>query len=142
MLRKLVSVVAGLHIACSTPLDYGFAGHWFDSTTWASTGGAGGSYKGDLIIAVSGNTATVAQICLDGTGSVDATGAGDSAAWSGRFACPVIQLSNCGSVVITYTDAMATLTIGTPDSLTFVARGTAAGCSKSDALTVTWVAIK
>lgn len=141
MLRAFVSVLAALLFACSPPLDSAFAGHWWDSTGWY-TNETGGNFKGDLSIAVSGNTATITKICLDGTGSVDATGSGDYATWSGSFACPrVVQLGNC-AFVITYTSATATLTIGTPDTLYVEAKGSAVGCSKSGPLTAYWNANK
>jgi hypothetical protein len=67
------------------------------------------------------------------------TGSGNSATWSGNYACPAYAItSDCGAMgqeqVITYTSATATLD---DSSLTVIASGTVAGCLPGD-ITVTF----
>jgi hypothetical protein len=139
--KSIVFGVAPLLFGCgsSAALDPLFAGTWAGTTTYSITGVSGDSWPGTLVVAVSGSTA-VANVCLDATGSLNATGSGDLATYSGNYVCAPTEVGNCTSLVVTYTTATATLTPGTPDHLTVVAKGTAVGCTRKDPITVNFVA--
>lgn len=117
------------------PLDTAFAGTWTGTTSMAFTGGGSTSYTGKLVITVSGNTATVAKICPDGSQSAQASGSGDSASWSGNIVCPPVSFTNCASVTLTFQSATTTLNAG---NLTLIATGSGSGCGSSVPLTVTF----
>lgn len=93
------------------------------------------AYTGALVIAVSGNNATVANVCLDGSGSLEVSGAGDSVTWAGTLVCPAVPFTNCAAVTLTYSSA--TITLGSNDVLTVVATGHASGCGTTLGVTST-----
>jgi len=96
-------------------------------------------YQIELTIEVNGNSAQVSHVCPNSTGSLTATGYGNSAYWSGTMACPPVVFGNCSSVVMTYTYAGVTFNPpsepGDVSTLTFVASGMAAGCDLSGLMT-------
>jgi hypothetical protein len=105
-----------------------------------------------MVVVVNGNSMTVADICPGGsghwsdpTGTITANGSGDSATWSGSYACPGITLVGGGcSGVFTYSNVTATLN---GSHLTVIATGNVAlggtagdgyQCSGSGTVTVTF----
>jgi hypothetical protein len=75
----------------------------------------------------------------DPTGTITANGSGDSATWSGGYACPAVEVDPCSSVVFTYSNVTATLNGA---HLTVIASGKVAGsgdlCSQSGTVNVTF----
>jgi hypothetical protein len=166
-MRKLILVVAcALLSACGNsdsplngaPLNTAFTGTWTGTTDAyevisAAVNGCAPNEcgwddrdTGQIVIAVSGNSMTVSEICpgdippgvppprnASGMITMTGTGSGNSATWSGNYACPAYVLQGCEQV-ITYTSATATLN---GSSLKVLASGTAAGCLPGN-ITVTF----
>jgi hypothetical protein len=95
-------------------------------------------YPITLAIEVNGSSAQISQVCPDNTGSLTATGSGDSASWSGTLVCPPVLFGSCSSVAMTYMSASVELNLpsdpGDVLTLGFSAGGTAAGCDRSGSL--------
>jgi hypothetical protein len=145
MRRLLVTVAALLLSACGgsssdgAQLDSALTGTWNGQTTVSFPGYAPFYYQSYLHIAVSGQNAVVTAICPDGSGSVTATGTGESASWHGSLSCPGVPLGSCPSVSATYTSATATLSNGT---MSAQAVGTATGCGMTSNVTVSFTGTK
>jgi hypothetical protein len=125
----------------TTPaLDANFSGTWNGTTTLTFTGNEPSAYLSRLVIAVSGTSATLADLCPDGSGTVTVTGSGQGASWSGTLPCPSIAFTNCAAVAFTYhTGSMA---LNGNGSLTVQGTGTANGCGVTLNLTTTFVGTK
>jgi len=126
----------------SGSLDPAFAGTWSGTVTLSVTGSPSTSSASQLVVAVSGQSATISEVCPDGkgTGSVTAQGSGDSATWNGNVSCLAIPITGvCASVIITYTSATAMLSNGT---LNVLATGKAAGCGASSPVQVSFSGTK
>jgi len=150
----------------NTGLNTGFAGTWTGTTVITldyseptrgppcngSPCGEGAKVDQQIVVVVNGNSMTVPGICPGGaghwsdpTGTITANGSGDSATWSGSYACPAVTfyVGGCSSGVITYSNLTATLNGA---HLTVIATGnvavggTADGeqCSASGTATVTF----
>jgi hypothetical protein len=151
------------------PLNTGFAGTWTGTTVidqafrdainptrettpsreTTEIGVPYGDAPQRMVVVVNGNSMTVADICpgdsgnwSDPTGTITANGSGDSATWSGSYACPGITDVGVGcSGGFTYSNVTATLN---GSQLTVIATGnvalgaTADGyqCSGSGTVTV------
>jgi hypothetical protein len=123
------------------PLDAGFAGHWTGTTTATLDGDGPVSANGSLDIAITGDEATMAGICLDGSGLLQGmTGAYQSIRWQGSFACPVVAFSDCQSVTMTYTTGAADLEA--VDEMSAHVFGTAVGCGASRGFTIQFLGRK
>ncbi len=124
----------------SGSLDPAFAGTWSGTVTLSVSGSPSTSSASQLVVAVSGQSATISEVCPEGNGSVTAQGSGDSATWNGNVSCLAIPITGvCASVIITYTSATATLSNGT---LTVQATGKAAGCGASSPVQVSFSGTK
>ena len=144
-----------------TPLETDFGGTWAGTATLALIGGTTVPYSVAFNIEVSGNTAHIASVCPGSvqheslrqsnmrlpteaarslSSSVNATGSGASASWSGILECPKIELTGCAATAVTYTNATMTLTGS--NQLTIVATGNAEGCGISHPLILTFVGAK
>jgi hypothetical protein len=96
--------------------------------------------RAGLVIAVSGGSATLADVCPDGSGTITVTGSGQSGSWGGTLNCPAIAFTNCAAVAFTYhTGSMA---LNGNGSLTVQGTGLAAGCGATLNLTTTFVGTK
>ena len=163
---RLANLVAGLTlVACTTTpgglsataLETEMAGGWNGTATLALTGRAPIPYSTAIIITVVGATANVTKLCPGSVrqrqdmvrargavgsqgSSVDATGSGASASWSGTLTCPLVELSGCNLVAITYTNATVTLT-GT-NQVTIVGAGNAEACGTNYPVFLTFVGSK
>jgi hypothetical protein len=126
-LRTCAALAATL-TACGGDLDPGLAGTWLGTSVVALEGFQPYTYPSSLPIAVSGDTATVGNVCPTG-GSLTVTGSGDSADWKGSLACPPISYAGCNAVAFTYQSA----TIKLRDNGGLLAEGslTAWGCGQS-----------
>lgn len=109
-------------------LNAAFAKTWTGTST---TTAAGQTFTGTnshlTILLVTGHIATVSTGCPDASGSVNATGTGNSASWSGTLACPPVQVTSC-SLTLTYTTATLTLSSDNK-TLNVQAGGTVSGCT-------------
>jgi hypothetical protein len=162
--------IAVLAIACacaasgqpfsSSQLEAEFSGTWTGTATLALAGKNPVPYSVALVVAASGNTATVKNPCpglvqrdsmrqssmrlpTEGArpaSSIDATGSGASAAWSGNLDCPKVEMAGCAEMAPSYTNATMTLT-GT-NQLTVVVSGRAEGCGVGYPLLLTFVGAK
>lgn len=121
-------------------LNPAFNGTWTGITTVALSGLSPFAYSSGLIIAVSGQNATVGYICPDGSGSVTAHGSGNAISWSGRYTCPAVSLLGCPAVTATYTSAAGTL--NGSGTLTVVAQAVTTGCSTTRPGTLTFSGTK
>jgi hypothetical protein len=121
-------------------LDSNFSGTWNGTTTLTFTGNQPSAYASRLVIAVSGGSATLADVCPDGSGTATVSGSGQSASWSGTLTCPAVQFTNCAAVAFTYQSA--TMTLSGNGSLTVQGTGLAAGCGVTLNLTTTFVGTK
>jgi len=120
----------------STALNSEFSGTWVGPVALVSRGRAPLSYTGEVVIAVSGTTAKISNLCSDGTGSVMANGSGDSISWSGNLSCP---MSGCSSGTQTFTSIQATLN---GNMLSATGDATMSGCGQSYGATITITATK
>jgi hypothetical protein len=120
----------------AAPLDPAFSGTWTGTTTVSSTAVDPLSFPSALVIAASGQTATVSAICPDGSGSVVAQGSGRSAQWQGSTACPPLETDVCSAVTLTFQNA--TLTLNEDGTLTTNAAGIATGCAITVPVTFTF----
>jgi hypothetical protein len=125
----------------TAPIDPNMAGSWVGTTTIAITTANSGQGQAtsaqlpeNVVVTVSGNTAEVAGVCPDASGSVSASGAIGSCSWSAAFSCPAISTEGCSAVSSTYTSGTVGCAMmmngGGMDvpTLTVNASGTAAGC--------------
>lgn len=149
------------------PPNTGFAGTWtgtllieelfFRGDGGQATGGENiGPVAEQIVVVVNGNSMTVAGICPGGsghwsdpTGTITTNGSGDSATWSGSYACPAVTVvggGGCSGVVFTYSKVTATLNGA---HLTVIATGNVAvggtdgsgyQCSQSGTVTATFSA--
>jgi len=140
MRRAILMVAAILWCACGSPpppMDPNFSGTWQGSATFDLTGGP--SYfispGPEIIVAVSGTTGTISNICPGATGTANISGSDNVATFSGNVVCPAWPTTGswtCASVVFTYTSGTATLfrggAVGEPNTLWVDASGTAVGC--------------
>jgi hypothetical protein len=102
MKRNPFIFVVAIALACggssnSQDLDPAFSGQWTGPATLTISGETPQSYTARLVIAVSGQNATFSDVCLDGSGSLTIQGSGRSATWSGNYACPPVQFTNCSA---------------------------------------------
>jgi hypothetical protein len=144
--KALAIVVLGMCAACTsssgtdggntTPLSVNFAGTWGGPARAEFSAGGSLTYDTAMVVAVSGNMASVSGVCPDGTASVTLAGSGASALYSGTLTCPAIPISGCETVVFTYTEAALTLT-GTT-SLILASAGSASGCGYTYGLVTTF----
>jgi hypothetical protein len=164
-LGPLVAVL--LLCACATtnlsmtPLEPELSGTWTGTATLALTGRSPVPYTVPIAIAVTGSTASVTNICpgtvhhesvrqssmrlptesaRTSSTSVNATGAGPSASWSGNLDCPKIELLGCAVMAISYTNVTMTLTGS--NQLTVVVTGSAEGCGITYPLILSFVGAK
>lgn len=124
-----------------TDLNPAFSGTWNGNTLVTVPGFSTSSYASQLVIAASGRTATITKVCPDGTGTVVASGSGNTAAWSGSLACPPVPVSGCPLVTATLTSANGSLSADAT-TLTVQAAGTASGCSFTSNVTLGFVGTK
>ncbi len=103
---------------------------WTGTTTFTVNGQSQGNTASQLTITVSGKTATVTNVCPDGSVTITARGSGNSASWSGIVMCT--EQVNCGALTLTYNSATLTLSSDSK-TLTADASGTVSGCSFSNA---------
>jgi len=142
MKRHLLVVVAlGLAACGSDKLNPAFAGLWSGVVTLTM-----GTYSSMGIVQLaitlpSENTLTIAPVCFDATGSITATGNGDSASWNGTLACQPVAIGQCASVTLTLQSGTGTLS-SDGKTLTAQASGTAAGCSTTSPFTWQFVGMK
>lgn len=78
-----------------------FRNTWY-GTAEARYGDARISYPAQLSIDVSGTDATIAGVCLDGSGSLVASGSLEAVNWSGTLACAPAAFGTCEAVTVTY----------------------------------------
>jgi hypothetical protein len=124
-----------------TDLNPAFGGTWNGNTLVSAQGLPSSSFPSQLVIVASGRTATITKVCPGGTGTVVASGSGNSAAWTGSLACPPVQVSACPAVTATLTSANGSLSADAT-TLTVQAAGTASGCSATSAVTLSFVGTK
>ena len=105
-------------------LDTAFRGLWVGTFTF--DGALTGSAAGQLAFSVSGNSMQVGYLCPDSSGTVTASGTGDSASWSGSLVCPpTAGASSCPAAVFTFTSMSTTLSAATVNVL---AQSSLSGC--------------
>lgn len=109
-------------------LNAAFGKTWTGTTTYTISGQTPITGHGSLTITVSGNTATLTDVCPDGTGSVSTTGSGNSASWTGTLTCPPVQEAAGCSLTLTFTSATLSLSAD-GKTLNVQAAGTASGCN-------------
>lgn len=114
----------------------GFTKTWNGTASVTIGAGSPFSYSAYMVLAVAGNQMTVGAFCPDGSGSVSVTGSGDTATWTGSYACPPVSMTGCGAVTFTFTAAMVTLNSG--PSLTSQGSGTGNGCSVTNPFTMSF----
>jgi hypothetical protein len=142
MKRHLLVVVAlGLSACGSDKLNPAFAGLWNGAATLTM-----GTYSATGIVQLaitlpSENSLTIAPVCLDSTGSITATGNGDSASWNGTLACQPVGIGQCASVTVTLQSGTGTLS-SDGKTLTAQASGTAVGCSTTSPFSWQFVGTK
>lgn len=120
-------------------LDAAFTGTWTGPATLTLAGEMPQSYTARIVVAVSGRSLTAANVCLDGSGSIAASGGGRSASWTGSLSCPPASFSNCASVTETFQSATIFLE---GNALFAQGGGTMAGCGVSKAFFISMTASK
>jgi hypothetical protein len=130
------------HATPPPPLSDGFFGTWGGSTValFPPAGGDNLVVDSPVVVTVSGNTASISGICLDGSSAMTVTGSGTSASFSGSLTCPTaLQLFGCPSFIYRYTQAAVSLTSAT--SLSIVTRGLAEGCGMTEDFSTTFTGV-
>jgi len=139
-MRKALTLAFLALCACggssNNNLSSAFGKTWTGTTTVTIPGHNPSTSSGQLTVTVSGNSATVTNICPDGSGSVNATGSGNSATWSGTVTCT--ETANCGTLALAYNSASFTLSSDNK-TLTADGSGTVSGCSQSATFAVHFV---
>ena len=117
-----------------TGLNPAFAGTWSGTSTLAlATGEVVRTESSTVGITVSGQIGSLNPVCFDGTGTIQASGTGNSAAWTGSLACPAVAFPGCASTVLTWTSATAVLgATGTSVTATTTGKGTGCGLPAVD----------
>lgn len=118
-----------------TGLDPALNGSWNGTATATIQGDPPYSYQARLVIAVSGNTASVADVCPNGDGSFVTTGSGESATWTGSLLCSTVALTGCSTVAFTYTSGSVSLNGGT---LSAAGQGSGTGCGLTKPFTMSF----
>jgi len=127
----LLGAVLGLVACGSDKLNTAFAGLWTGAATL--TMGTYSSTDPSVEVSItlpSESTLTIAPVCPENTGSITASGNGDSASWNGTVTCQPVAIGSCASVTVTLTSGTGTLS-SDGKTLTAKASGTATGCSQS-----------
>jgi hypothetical protein len=106
-------------------LDPALGGTWSGTATLTLQGGSPQMFPGDLTLTVSGQDATMAGVCLDGSGPVTMHGSGEAASWQGNLICPAVQFTGCSAVTLTFQSVNVALNGST---LTAQSAGSASGC--------------
>jgi hypothetical protein len=136
-MRRTRTLAVLVLCACgSSPLNSAFGKAWLGTSTVTIPGQAPVSFTSQLNITVSGDNATLTNLCPDGSGSLTATGSGNSAAWSGSVSC-FIPGNGC-TLTLTYKSTALSLSSDNR-TLTSDASGTASGCGLNTTFTVHFV---
>jgi hypothetical protein len=142
-MRRILLVVAALGLAScgSDKLNPAFAGNWIGAVT-LTMGGDSFTVTAVLTLSLpSENTLTIDPVCLGSTGILTASGDGDTASWSGTFACPPVAFPSCDAVTVTLNSGTGTLS-SDGKTLTVQASGTASGCSTASPFSERFVGMK
>jgi hypothetical protein len=144
MLAVLIAV-AGCGGGGSNSLNPAMAGTWPGTTTVTLQGASPFIYSSLLTVSVSGSQGTVSGICYDGSGSMSASGSGDTLLWSGSSTCPPVKFFGCLAVTVTFQSANIHVSSHPYDAgHTLTAQGSAdvsttgppgSGCGSSEAAT-------
>jgi len=151
MRTRLLALAMGTTLAACGGSDSGggggsslnpaFGGTWTGVTTVTVTGLSPFTFPSTLGIAVSGSTATINNVCPDGSGTIVGQGSGNTVSWSGTLTCPPVAVAGvCPAVTATYTSATATLNDN--GTLTSAAAATASGCLLTSPATLTFTGSK
>lgn len=81
-----------------------------------------------------GSTATIANLCRDGSGSASITGEGGTAQWSGPVVCLPFAGGGCSAITVTLDHG--TLSLEADGRLSVTGTGSSSGCG-----TTGWVAL-
>ena len=129
-MRRVLAFLIAATAACGGSsggnLDAAMGGTWSGTATLTLQGASPQTFAGDLTLTVSGQDATMASVCLDGSGSVTMHGSGRSASWQGSLVCPPVQFTSCSAVTMTFQSVNVTLNGST---LTAQGAGSASGCT-------------
>lgn len=137
ILALAASACGGSAPAPAASLNPALAGTW-SGTTRLTLGSSTFSESSTVTVTVSGQQGTLYPVCFDGTGTITATGSGDTASWSGTMPCPAVALGGCSSVVLTFVSAGANY-LSLNDWLGASASGSATGCGVTQAATLTFL---
>ncbi len=132
MKRALLVVFAAALTACSSAatVNTAMAGTWFGTYTVTFAGQSPFSYTGQIIFSVAGDMLTATDVCPDNSGTLVATGSGNTATWTGTLVCPAHDVGGCPTLAYTFTSATATLDSAGTTMMT-QGSGTYTGCSGS-----------
>jgi hypothetical protein len=135
VLGALMASACGGSTPPSASFNSAFAKTWNGGATIllpdvGSTPNAPG-WTGQVVVTVSGASASVSGLCWDGTGAITLTGSGNSGTWTGSMSCPGFLSycgpgNNTGQLITTLTSATVTLqSTGGPLGLSIQGAGTA-----------------
>jgi len=127
--------------ATSNGLNPAFTGTWNGPTVVTLSGVAQPAYTGQLIIVVSGSTATVSEVCPDSSGTMTMSGSGNNASWTGSLVCPPKAFGTCAAVTVAFASGSATLSSNNL-SLAALGSGTATGCGNTAPVTFSFTGAK
>ncbi len=121
------------------PLNPALGGTWNGTTVLTLAGADPIAYPSQLIVSVTGQSATAKHVCpLEGDpGTITLTGSGDAAFWSGTLACTPIQAAECQAFTFTFRNASAALNPG--GTVSAHASGSGSGCGVSLDFTFSFV---
>jgi hypothetical protein len=120
--------------ATTSGLNPAFTGTWNGPTVATLSGVAQPTYTAQLVVVVSGSSATVSRVCPDDTGTMTMSGSGNNASWTGTLVCPPKAFGSCAAVTVTFTSGTATLSSNNL-SLAALGSGTATGCGSTAPVT-------
>lgn len=140
-MRSIVAVALLFLAACGgSALDAGFSGSWTGPTTVQMAASGSIAYDSKLVIAASGKSATVSDVCPGGEGTLTAEGSGKTLSWKGSHRCSPVSLGNCAAMTLLLETANATL--NSSSSLTVTATGRISGCGLDQAATISFLGAK
>ncbi len=142
MKRLVVALVSALATGCGVSdsgfdLNPAFNGTWSGPSTIAADGYQPSTHQSQMVVVVSGDTATVVMICPTGEGAITAIGVGNEASWEGTLVCPPVSYGGCDALTLTIRTGSVRLNAN--GTMTVQGTGTATGCGNDLNVTYTFV---
>ena len=145
-LAAITVVAAAITLAAcggsdTSGLNPGLAGSWSGNSILGSDSTLIAQWPATVTVTVSGQNGAMTPICPGGSGTITASGTGNTANWTGTLQCPPFELGSCATAVLTWTTARATLSADGTSLLSY-ASGQLSGCSQNTPVYLNFVGHK